>query len=166
MEHLKTTKKYCLTHVLRVRDLGVADYVVWPRVSHAVEVSISLQSTKERLAWAGKSACKSLTQLSARGLVPCHARLSIGLLVTWLPPEWVTQESANGSTSVYYNLIAEVMDIHFPQVLLVTQTNLGALWEGTIYWHDCQEVEIIRLHPGKRLSVKIGCYTRRKDKRP
>lgn len=142
-------------------------FVVWLSVSHevAVEVSTSLQSTKERLGWAGKS-CKSLTQLLTRGLVPCHARLSIGLLVTWLAPEWVTWESANGSSSVFYNQIAEVMDCHFPHVLLVTQTNLDALWERTIYWHDCREVEIIRLHPGKRLSLKTGCYTRRKDKRP
>lgn len=49
--------------------------------------------------------------------------------MTCLAPERVIHESADGSSSVFYNLIADMMDQHFSHVPLVTRINSGTLSE-------------------------------------
>ena len=68
---------------------------------------------------------------------------------------WVTPESCRGhgflksdprdikpktEATVFYDLISEVTCHNFYSILLVTQANPGALWEGTIPKCEYQEV--------------------------
>lgn len=122
--------------------------MVLPQVLH--EGTVELLSGLS-LVWKPKWGWKICVQdgsfmtLLAFGSVPYHVDLCIGFLMTfsWLPPKKMTQMRDCDQLGRSLTISSWKWHPSILLILLVTQTNFGIMWEGTIQGCEYRNMGII-----------------------